>query len=159
MSPVAATAKSLQRECATLPPIPGEGSVSDDGKQAVRLDKWLWAARFFKTRSLAQTAVNGGKVHLNGARTRPAKPLRVDDTLCITKGQVEFEVQVRALSERRGKATDAQALYEETPESVARREAIRAARKESRSAGPERRPDKRDRRKLRDLGRGDTFPR
>ena len=125
----------------------------------VRLDKWLWAARFFKTRSLAQAAVNGGKVHLNGARTRPAKPIRVDDTLFITKGQVEFEVQVRALSERRGKATDAQALYEETPESIARREAIRAARKESRSAGPERRPDKRDRRRLRDLGRGDTFPR
>ncbi|HHJ80824.1 MAG TPA: RNA-binding S4 domain-containing protein, partial [Candidatus Tenderia electrophaga] len=95
----------------------------DSDPAKVRLDKWLWAARFFKTRSLASEAINGGHVHLNGARVKPSRCLKVNDELRIQKGMVEFVVHVLVLSDRRGSATIAQTLYKETEASQSRREA------------------------------------
>jgi len=117
----------------------------------IRLDKWLWAARFFKTRGLATDAISGGHVHVNGARVKPARPVKIGDELVIRKGPQEFVVRVRALSQRRGPASEACTLYEETPDSVERREsAARQRHLETASAPrPARRPDKRDRRKIR----------
>lgn len=97
----------------------------DDGDEKTRLDKWLWAARFYKTRALAAEAVTGGKVHLNGARTKPAKSLRVGDELTITQPPYERVVIVKGLSARRGPAREAALLYEETEESRQRRAALR----------------------------------
>lgn len=116
----------------------------------VRLDKWLWAARFFKTRALATEAINGGHVHLNGQRPKPSRPLQEGDELVIRKGQEEFHVLVRELSSRRGPATVAQQLYEETAESREKREALREQRRLERAAAPApaRRPDKKGRRKI-----------
>jgi ribosome-associated heat shock protein Hsp15 len=91
----------------------------------VRLDKWLWAARFFKTRSQASEAVDGGKVELNGGRAKPAKEVRVGDELRIRLGPYEHHVVVRGLSDKRGPASVAQALFEETAESIAAREKLR----------------------------------
>jgi ribosome-associated heat shock protein Hsp15 len=91
----------------------------DDGR--VRLDKWLWAARFFKTRSLAAEAVTGGKVTMRGDRVKPARPLQVGDEIAIRLGPYEHVVEVRALSNRRGPASVAATLYEETPDSLAAR--------------------------------------
>ena len=85
----------------------------------VRIDKWLWAARFFKTRSLAATAVLGGRVHVNGERVKPSKVVHTDDVLEITKGPERRTVAVRRLADRRGSATVAQTLYAETGESRA----------------------------------------
>jgi ribosome-associated heat shock protein Hsp15 len=90
----------------------------------VRIDKWLWAARFFKTRSLASDAVSGGKVELNGERAKPAKVVQVGDTLRVRNGPYEHVIIVRALSEQRGPASVAQTLYEETEESKATREKL-----------------------------------
>lgn len=118
-----------------------------------RIDKWLWAARFFKTRSLAKTAVEGGKVHINGQRVKAAKAVTVGDRLTITRGSTEQIVDVAALSERRGSASLAAELYAETEESITRR-AEDAARRKMERAGlqlPPRRPNKKDRRALRDL--------
>ena len=97
--------------------------------EGVRLDKWLWAARFFKTRALATEAVLGGHVHLNGVRVKPAKDVRVGDELSIRIGTTEWTVDVRALAERRGSATVAQTLYEERPESAQAREQQRLQRR------------------------------
>ena len=83
----------------------------------MRIDKWLWAARFFKTRSLATEAVPGGRVHMDGARVKPAKDVRVGDRLEITIGEAVFAVEVRGLADKRGPASQAQRLYEETEES------------------------------------------
>lgn len=91
----------------------------------VRIDKWLWAARFYKTRSQAAEAVEGGKVEVNGGRAKPAKEVRVGDQLRIRLGPYDHLVMVRALSDRRGSASVAQALYAETPESIAAREKLR----------------------------------
>src|SRR6059058_5729878 len=84
----------------------------------VRIDKWLWAARFFKTRSLATDAVAGGRVHVNGARVKPAKEVGVGDVVELTIGTVKRTVQVRGTAERRGPASVAAELYAETPESI-----------------------------------------
>jgi ribosome-associated heat shock protein Hsp15 len=117
----------------------------------VRVDKWLWAARFYKTRSQATDAVHGGKVEVNGARVKPAKELAVGDELRIRLGPYEYLVVVRALSERRGPAVVAQTLYEETAESIVAREKLREA---HRLAPPmfvyeeKGRPTKKDRRTL-----------
>ena len=94
----------------------------DDGR--TRLDKWLWAARFFKTRSLAVQAIEGGKVELNGERAKRSKGVQPGDTLRVRLGQFEHEVVVRALSERRGPAAEAATLYEETEASRAARERL-----------------------------------
>ncbi len=121
--------------------------------EAVRVDKWLWAARFFKTRSLAQAAVEGGKVHVNGERVKPARRIRVGDLLEITRGWEHFTVRVQGLSERRGPAAVAQRLYEETAESAARRARAQEARRLARTTAPvhRHRPDKLDRRRIRRL--------
>jgi len=88
----------------------------------VRLDKWLWAARFFKTRSLAQQAVSGGRVQLNGDRTKPAHEVKAGDRVVVRVHDWRWEVQVKALSERRGPAEEARKLYDETEASRAERE-------------------------------------
>jgi ribosome-associated heat shock protein Hsp15 len=95
----------------------------------VRLDKWLWAARFFKTRGLAAEAVDGGKVHVNGNRTKPAKLVEAGDSLRIRIGPYDWFVTVRAVTERRGSAKDAQLLYDETPEGRAARQQLAEAHK------------------------------
>lgn len=122
-------------------------------KDGVRIDKWLWAARFFKTRGLAAQAVAGGKVHLGGQRVKPAHQVRVGDTLQVRRGHEEFTIIVQGLSERRGPASAAATLYSETAQSAERRQAMAEQR---RIAGEQRpaihgRPDKRDRRKVRQL--------
>ena len=93
---------------------------------AIRIDKWLWAARFFKTRSLAAAAVAGGKVKVNGERVKPAKAIRLDDELSIHVGPYEYGVRVLGLSGRRGPAPEAALLYEESVQSKAAREALAA---------------------------------
>ena len=91
----------------------------------VRLDKWLWAARFFKTRSQATAAVDGGKVEVNGARVKPSKDIKIGDELRVRLGPFDHVLVVRALADKRGPAAIAQSLYEETPESIAAREKLR----------------------------------
>ena len=117
---------------------------------SVRIDKWLWAARFFKTRSLASQAVGGGKVHLNGERIKPSKNILAGDVLEIRRADDVYTVRVVELSDRRGPAKLAQTLYEETPESLAAREANREQRRLLRQASPapRGRPDKRSRRQI-----------
>jgi ribosome-associated heat shock protein Hsp15 len=114
----------------------------------VRLDKWLWAARFFKTRGLATEAVSGGKVHANGLRVKPARVVRVGDLLEIRKGAYTFQVEVLGLSDRRGPASVASRLYAESEESLQRREALRAQRRGSESGLAAGKPSKRDRRRI-----------
>lgn len=120
---------------------------------SLRLDKWLWAARFYKSRGLAKAAVEGGKVHLNGARVKASKAVLVGDTLTVTRGENVQTVVVTGIAEKRGSATLAATLYSETAESIDRREKIRAERRMLRSghAAPKRRPDKHQRRALRTL--------
>lgn len=121
-----------------------------DESSALRIDKWLWHARFFKSRSLATAAVSGGHVHVNDERVKPSRAVAIGDRLTITRAEERMEVVVRALPARRGPAAAAQASYEETPASVAARERRREFRK-LRAPAPEGRPDKHDRRALRDL--------
>ena len=128
---------------------------TDDGR--VRLDKWLWAARFFKTRALASEAIGGGKVQVNGDRAKRARPLQVGDEVRVRLGPYEHLVMVKALSARRGPAAVAAELYQERPESVAAREALALQLKTLHAAFvPEKgRPTKRDRREIERLkGRG-----
>jgi ribosome-associated heat shock protein Hsp15 len=128
--------------------------TESDRGDGVRLDKWLWAARFFKTRSLAARAVGGGKVHVNGRRAKRASTLRVGDRVRVRKGPYEYHVIVRELSERRGPAKVAAALYEETPESVRAREQLRSQRRAAPSFSFEKgRPNKKERRLLQRLKR------
>ena len=122
-------------------------SEKDDGK--VRLDKWLWAARFFKTRALAKAAIEGGKVHCKGERCKPGKEPKIGEELVIRAGFDERTVVIRALSAVRRGAPEAQLLYEETAESQARREKAAAMRKAG-ALGVETdgRPSKKQRRDL-----------
>jgi ribosome-associated heat shock protein Hsp15 len=120
----------------------------NESPAGVRADVWLWAARFFKTRSLAKQAIDGGKVDVNGAGCKPAKLLHAGDRLEVSRGEERMEVVVQALSERRGPAPVAQTLYRETEASVALREAARVQRKLGASGllRPPTRPDKQARR-------------
>jgi ribosome-associated heat shock protein Hsp15 len=120
----------------------------------VRLDVWLWAARFFRTRSLARQAIEIGKVDVDGQRAKPARQVRVGNALRVVRGEESFEVEVRALSDVRGPASVAQALYLESEASRARREAARANRAAERAGyqPPHGKPDKRARRLIRALG-------
>jgi ribosome-associated heat shock protein Hsp15 len=122
----------------------------------LRIDKWLWAARFFKTRSLAAQAVEGGRVRLGGERVKPAKELQPGDEVTVHIGELEWVVEVRALSARRGPAEAARQLYAEREASRVRREALVAARKlePEPGFGLRGRPTKRDRRMLRKLTGG-----
>ncbi len=116
-----------------------------------RVDKWLWAARFFKTRSQATEAIHGGHVRVNGNPVKPARDLRPGDTLDVTVGRQHWTVVVRGLSELRRPASEAQTLYEETEESRARRETVREAQRLAPSPGSELRgrPTKKARRQIR----------
>jgi ribosome-associated heat shock protein Hsp15 len=122
----------------------------DESGRGLRLDKWLWFARFFKSRSLATDAVAGGRVHVNGARVKPAHEVQVGDTLSITRGEMRFEVVVHTMLQRRGPAAEAQSAYVETPASIAAREQKREQMRIAPPA-PMGRPDKHERRALRDL--------
>ena len=115
-----------------------------------RIDKWLWAARFFTTRGLATAAVAGGRVHVNGERVKPAKEVHEGDRIEITIDAVHRVLFVRGLADKRGPAKVAQALYEETAESIAKREAFAAQRKLARPLGADlgERPTKQARRRL-----------
>lgn len=123
----------------------------------VRLDKWLWAARFFKTRSQASQAVAGGKVQVGGLRVKPSRLVAVGDGLRIQKEQDEFAVVVLAISDQRRGAPEAQLLYAETPASIAARLQAREARRLLRVVGaaPPGRPGKRDRRLIRKFTKKD----
>ncbi|MGW8288253.1 MAG: RNA-binding S4 domain-containing protein [Desulfobulbales bacterium] len=124
----------------------------------VRIDKWLWAARFFKTRSMAAQAVTGGKVHVNGARIKPARMVQPGEELRIRRGELEFIVIVQAVSDKRRPAKEAQLLYAETEESIRQRENTREQKRletSDRMYGPMKRPDKRERRKIRKFTRKD----
>ena len=125
--------------------------------EQTRLDRWLWAARFFKTRSAATEAVAGGRVHVNGVRAKPAKEVRPGDRLEITVSGARREVVVLGVAEKRGSAPVAATLYAETPESVARREQQALERRFARPPGADlgSRPTKRDRRRLDALRRAE----
>jgi ribosome-associated heat shock protein Hsp15 len=125
--------------------------MSEAGPEAgQRVDKWLWAARFFKTRSAAAAAVSGGKVEVDGARVKPARRVRAGSHLRILRGVVEFQVHVRGLCEQRRPSSEASLLYEETPDSVAARTAEQARRAQVEQLRNMRlgRPDKRARREV-----------
>jgi ribosome-associated heat shock protein Hsp15 len=116
----------------------------------VRIDKWLWAARFFKTRGAATEAVLGGRVHVNGERVKPAKDVRAGDTIEVTIATLRRTVVVQGVADKRGPASVAATLYEETPESIAERERHAAERRLARPLGADlgARPTKQDRRRL-----------
>lgn len=96
--------------------------MADSTQERIRLDKWLWAARFFKTRSIATEAITGGKVHLNSQRAKPAKDVHIGDEIQVRKGAMEWTVVVQKLNIQRRSATDAQEMYQETAESIEKRE-------------------------------------
>lgn len=135
----------------------GRPAVAAGAENRVRLDKWLWAARFFKTRSLATEAITGGKVHVGGQRCKPSHAVRLGEVLRIQRGPEEYFVTIKGLSERRGPASVAILLYEETAESRQRREVLREQRRLepsllTRSPG---RPTKQDRRRIVRFTHGD----
>ncbi len=124
---------------------------SGEAGDRVRVDRWIWAARFVKSRELAADAVRGGRVQVNGERVKPSRPLRLGDRLEITIGEVRRAIVVCGITDRRGPAAEAALLYEETAESVAARESQAADRRLLRPPGSQRtggRPTKRERRRL-----------
>ena len=125
--------------------------------ETVRIDKWLWAARFFKTRGAAAEAVLGGRVHVNGTRVKPSKAVRVGDTVEVTIRALRRTVHVTGLNDRRGPASVAATLYEETPESIVAREQDALERRLARPPGADlgARPTKLDRRRLEALRRAE----
>jgi ribosome-associated heat shock protein Hsp15 len=130
---------------------PSSRNIAADTRH--RVDRWLWFARFFRSRSLATAAVSGGKVHVNGNRVKPSRDLAPGDMLDITQGPDILTVRVLALPSRRGPATEAAACYEETADSRTRRDTQRLQRQHARSlhVAPPARPDKRGRRAIRQL--------
>jgi ribosome-associated heat shock protein Hsp15 len=129
--------------------------VTPETAGSVRADKWLWAARFYKTRALATQAINGGKVHLNGERIKPARRLVTGDRLTVQKGPYRFVITVERLSLQRGPAEQARELYSESTQSREERHALSTERR-LQGHGParrERRPDKHARRQLREMKR------
>jgi len=117
----------------------------------MRLDKWLWAARFFKTRTLSREAIQGGKVHLNQNATKAGKNVAIHDILTIQRGQLNMEVQVLALNNHRRPAPEAQQLYQETPTSQQTRESQQENTQWQQNTAPQHKPDKKSRRILRNL--------
>ncbi|MFP3983463.1 MAG: RNA-binding S4 domain-containing protein [Desulfurivibrionaceae bacterium] len=121
-------------------------------ESGIRIDKWLWAARFFKTRSMAARAVTGGHVHLNGGRVKAAKGVNIGDRVRIVRNETEFVVIVQSLSEKRGPASVARELYEETAASIEARQQKHEERRllsPGVNHGPRKRPDKKQRRLIR----------
>jgi len=128
--------------------------IATQPQPGVRIDVWLWAARFFKTRSLAKQAIETGKVEIGGQRAKASRAVHVGEAVVVVRGQERFEVEVRGLSDTRGPAAVAQALYVESEASRERRAAERAVRAAERAGyqAPETKPDKRARRLIRALG-------
>lgn len=124
----------------------------NDNASSLRIDKWLWCARFFKSRSQATDAVNGGLVHVNGERVKASRAIHAEDRLLITRDEYRTEIVIQGIPSRRGPASEAQTFYLETAESIAAREA-RRARMRLAAPAPDGRPDKHERRALRDLRR------
>lgn len=126
----------------------GKGKATDD--EAVRLDKWLWAARFYKTRALARDMIDGGKVHYNGQRGKPSKIVELNAEIKLRQGNEERTVIVLALTSQRRGADEAQQMYQETEASIVNREKVTLARKMNALTmpHPDRRPDKKERRDL-----------
>lgn len=124
--------------------------MSQPTVESVRLDKWLWAARFYKTRSIAREMIDGGKVHYNGQRTKPGKIVELRATVKLRQGSDERTVEIIEISSQRRGAPEAQLLYRETAESISQREKLAQARKMNALTmpHPERRPDKKERRTL-----------
>jgi len=137
------------------PSPPHEG----EGVGGIRIDAWLWAARFFKTRSLAKQAIEHGRVTISGASCKPSRPVRVGDSLRITRGEETSEVEVLGLSGKRGSAAVAQTLYRESETSIRARGEARERRRVERGGyqPPSKRPDKRARRLIRALGDIDSL--
>ena len=126
--------------------------------EAVRLDKWLWAARIYKTRALAREMIEGGKGHYNGQRSKPGKVVELNATLLLRQGNDERTIVVKGITEQRRPASEAVALYEETAESIEKREKMALARKMNALTmpHPDRRPDKKERRDLMRFKHGDS---
>lgn len=126
--------------------------MTENASDALRLDKWLWAARFFKTRSLAAEAVSGGKVHVNGQRCKPGKVLKIGDNVTVSKDQYTWQVEVAELNRQRGPAKQATQLYAEDTDSLARRQAQVELRKQQQAMLPAaqrpQRPNKKQRRQI-----------
>ncbi len=130
--------------------------MSEPTSARIRLDKWLWAARLFKTRSLASEEIGKGHVLVNGQAAKPAREVRLGDSISLKQGQMPLALVVKGLSETRGPAPVAQTLYEQTPESIATRAALQEQRRSGVEPGQtleQGRPTKRDRRKLADWNR------
>jgi len=119
-----------------------------DTNDKIRLDKWLWAARFFKTRSLAKEAIEGGKVHHDGQRVKVSKDIKVGMELTIKQGFEDKTIVITALSDVRKGAPEAQLLYQETAESLAKRQHLAEQRKAENLAYPDHRPNKKERRQI-----------
>lgn len=128
-------------------------SQSESEKSVTRLDKWLWAARFYKTRAIAKQMIDGGKVYCNGQRTKSGKAVAIGDIIRVRQGYEEKEVEVIALADKRRDATFAQTLYQETKDSAETRERNAIARKQGILLSPasETKPDKKQRRQIRQL--------
>lgn len=122
----------------------------------MRLDKWLWTSRFFKTRAIAVEAINGGRVHLHSARVKPARMIRCDDELKITRGTERYHVSVRGLNDKRRPAKEAVLMYEETEESIQQREDAKELNRlqSANIKQPTQKPNKRDRRVMDKFKRG-----
>ncbi len=120
----------------------------DEKDDGVRLDKWLWAARFYKTRTIAKEMIDGGKVHYNGQRSKPNKNVEIGAMIKLRQGNDEKEIEVMALSDQRCGFPEAQLLYRETEKSVENREKMALARKTNAMPHPDRRPNKKERRDL-----------
>lgn len=131
--------------------------MKEKAPSEVRLDKWLWAARFYKTRALAREMIEGGKVHYNGQRTRPSKNVELNAEIILRQGNDQRTVIVKAITDQRRPASEAVLLYEETAQSVENREKLALARKMNALTmpHPERRPDKKERRDLIKFKHGD----
>ncbi|MGL5007314.1 MAG: ribosome-associated heat shock protein Hsp15 [Plesiomonas sp.] len=136
--------------CGKRHPKNGGAPQDIDALPAVRLDKWLWAARFYKTRALAREMVDGGKVHYNGQRSKPSKLVESGATLALRQGNDTRTVVILQVAEQRRSATEAQLMYQETAESIQLREQVSLARKMNALSmpHPDRRPDKKERRDL-----------
>ena len=132
--------------------------MKEKSTEGVRLDKWLWAARFYKTRAVAREMIEGGKVHYNGQRSKPSKVVELNAQLTLRQGNDERTVVVKGITEQRRPATEAVSLYEEPAESIEKREKVALARKLNALTmpHPDRRPDKKERRDLMRFKYGDS---